>query len=170
MWQGAFFMRMNPNRSRAGERQDGSDNPNTKEYWDRIQAQFNRPTFFSQGQMKKISLAVTAVVFGVVFAVEVVKWLDFFREMRGDPSLVADSGDPDGLKRICRSDIAPPDKSIDACSARIESGDLDTVETAKAYYNRGNAFRRSGQIARAIADYDRAIAMRPDYHDAYNNR
>jgi tetratricopeptide (TPR) repeat protein len=39
-----------------------------------------------------------------------------------------------------------------------------------AYLNRGVAFEKTGQINRAIADYDKAIAIDPLYFEAYNNR
>jgi regulator of sirC expression with transglutaminase-like and TPR domain len=39
-----------------------------------------------------------------------------------------------------------------------------------AYLNRGIAFEKTGQIDRAIEDYDRAIAIDPLYYEAYNNR
>jgi tetratricopeptide (TPR) repeat protein len=39
-----------------------------------------------------------------------------------------------------------------------------------AYYNRGTTFERMGMPDRAIADYDKAIAIKPSYYDAYNNR
>jgi protein O-mannosyl-transferase len=39
-----------------------------------------------------------------------------------------------------------------------------------AYYNRAISFERTGQIDKAIADYDKAIDLYPYYHAAYNNR
>lgn len=40
----------------------------------------------------------------------------------------------------------------------------------RAYYNRGNAFRRLGDHPRAIADFNRALRFKPDYTKALNNR
>ena len=39
-----------------------------------------------------------------------------------------------------------------------------------AYYNRGNAKGKLGQHLAAIADYDTAIRLKPDYATAYYNR
>jgi len=39
-----------------------------------------------------------------------------------------------------------------------------------AYVNRGVAFEKTGQMDRAIADYEKAIAIDPLYFEAYNNR
>jgi len=39
-----------------------------------------------------------------------------------------------------------------------------------AYNNRGNAYCYGGDHRRALADYDRALAINPGYADAYNNR
>ncbi|MDT9186184.1 tetratricopeptide repeat protein, partial [Limnospira sp. PMC 289.06] len=39
-----------------------------------------------------------------------------------------------------------------------------------AYNNRGFAHRSQGNYKAAIADYNRAIEINPNYHNAYNNR
>ena len=39
-----------------------------------------------------------------------------------------------------------------------------------AYLNRGLAYEKTGQINKAIEDYDKAIAIDPLYFEAYNNR
>jgi Flp pilus assembly protein TadD len=39
-----------------------------------------------------------------------------------------------------------------------------------AYFNRGVAFWKFGQIRKAIADYNRVIEIKPMYADAYSNR
>lgn len=43
-------------------------------------------------------------------------------------------------------------------------------ETAGEYVQRGVVRSKKGDLDGAIADYDKAIALRPDYAYAYNNR
>jgi tetratricopeptide (TPR) repeat protein len=38
------------------------------------------------------------------------------------------------------------------------------------YNGRGNAYYKKGRYEEAIADYDRAIKLRPGYRDALRNR
>jgi len=45
-----------------------------------------------------------------------------------------------------------------------------TAETAVAYFNLGNAHRRRGEDAEALAAYDRALTLDPGLVAAYNNR
>src|SRR5260221_2598494 len=41
---------------------------------------------------------------------------------------------------------------------------------AQGHYKRGNAYNRLGRLPDALTDYDRAIALNPDYGNAYCNR
>jgi len=43
-------------------------------------------------------------------------------------------------------------------------------ETAEAYNNRGDAKRVKGDLKGALADFDKAIELKPDLAAAYNNR
>ncbi|MDE0689339.1 MAG: tetratricopeptide repeat protein [Candidatus Poribacteria bacterium] len=43
-------------------------------------------------------------------------------------------------------------------------------ECAETYYNRGLAHSKKGELERAIADYTKAIELKPDYADAYYSR
>jgi tetratricopeptide (TPR) repeat protein len=45
-----------------------------------------------------------------------------------------------------------------------------TLPHAEAYYKRGNALKILGRLDAAIASYDQAIELRPDYSYAYCNR
>ena len=55
---------------------------------------------------------------------------------------------------------------IRSCIALIERDTKDAV----AYYNRASAYQTKGEADRAIADYDQAITLKPDYAAAYENR
>ena len=44
------------------------------------------------------------------------------------------------------------------------------TECAEAYYNRGLAHSKKGELKLAIADYTKSIALKPDYADAYYRR
>ena len=62
------------------------------------------------------------------------------------------------------------DRAIQACTRGIESKAYSGRELAGLYMNRGVELKQKGQLDAAIADYDRAIAIHPDYPFAFNNR
>ena len=43
-------------------------------------------------------------------------------------------------------------------------------EYANAYNNRGNAYRETGDLDKAIQDFNTAIDLNTEYAKAYNNR
>jgi tetratricopeptide (TPR) repeat protein len=63
-----------------------------------------------------------------------------------------------------------PDQTIVACSVVITRGLADKQDLSAAFKNRGNAYDDKGQYDRAIADYDKAIAINPADADAFNDR
>ena len=63
-----------------------------------------------------------------------------------------------------------PDQLIQACTALIDAGLVNRNDMATAFKNRGNAFDDKGEFARAIQDYDHAIAINPKDADALNDR
>ncbi len=64
-----------------------------------------------------------------------------------------------------------PDLTIRGCTSVIERGKQESREwRAKAYNNRGAAYYKKGELDRAIANFDKAIALNPKFADAYNNR
>jgi tetratricopeptide (TPR) repeat protein len=58
------------------------------------------------------------------------------------------------------------DVRIKACSVLIQSDAKD----AAAYHNRGAALQSKGDLDKALADYDQAISLKPDYASAYDSR
>jgi tetratricopeptide (TPR) repeat protein len=55
---------------------------------------------------------------------------------------------------------------IKACSAMIQRDAKDVI----AYYKRGVAYQFKGDLDRAIADYNKAIELRPNHVRAYESR
>ena len=56
-------------------------------------------------------------------------------------------------------------------SDTAKAADSDNKEMkAKVFFNSGNSKYRNGDIAGALTAYDSAIALKPDYFKAYNNR
>jgi len=55
---------------------------------------------------------------------------------------------------------------IKSCTTLIERGRKDAV----AFNSRGAAYQAKGDLDKAIADYDQAITLKPDYAAAYENR
>jgi tetratricopeptide (TPR) repeat protein len=70
----------------------------------------------------------------------------------------------------CFSPPATDDQRIDGCTAVVQSGHETPADQAVAYFNRANHYDSKGLHDQAIADYTRAIALKPDYAAAYNNR
>ena len=64
----------------------------------------------------------------------------------------------------------PADSAIADCDRLISSGKLKGAGLAKAFNERGLAWRRKGDLDLAIADYGEAIRHDPKLGDAYNNR
>ena len=78
---------------------------------------------------------------------------------------VVDTGAQTTTWRQCLSDSSPA-AAISACTSIII---LDPRNDG-AFVNRGIAYRRAGDIERAIKDYDEAIRLDSHYAQAYNNR
>jgi tetratricopeptide (TPR) repeat protein len=79
-------------------------------------------------------------------------------------AVVADTGAQGNSWRQCLTDTSPA--AIDACTSVIF---LDPRNDG-AFVNRGIAYRRIGDLQRAIRDYDEAIRLNPLAADAFNNR
>ena len=62
------------------------------------------------------------------------------------------------------------DLQISGCTTAIQSGKEPNDSLARAFNNRGTAYRAKGQHDRAIQDYDQAIKLDPSYASAFINR
>ena len=69
-----------------------------------------------------------------------------------------------------RCEGSDPDASIAACTALIESGKEDNENQAVAFNSRGIAYSMKNQQDQAIADFNQAIQLEPDYAGAFSNR
>ncbi len=58
-------------------------------------------------------------------------------------------------------------KAIEYCTKAIRSGEWSGAELAWAYTNRAIAKYHIGRPRDALADYDQALSLDPDYSDAY---
>lgn len=63
--------------------------------------------------------------------------------------------------------LSGDDFTIGGCTAVIESGEPKEVDQTDAYFNRANAYARTGQFAKAIADYDVVLKRKPNDTLAY---
>ena len=68
------------------------------------------------------------------------------------------------------SSHATDDQVIAGCSALIDSGYGDRIAQAIEHFNRGNAYENKQAYDLAIADYDQAIGLNPNYAYAFANR
>ena len=75
-----------------------------------------------------------------------------------------DTGAQTSTWRQCLTDTSSA--AIEACTSII----LLDPHNDGAFVNRGIAYRRIGEIDRAISDYDEAIRLNPRAADAFNNR
>ena len=82
----------------------------------------------------------------------------------GTAPAAAQSTDP------CYADSATAQQTIVSCTALISAGTLRGRELAIVYYNRGIGYEQSDQYDLAIADYNQALRLDPNYAKAYNNR
>ena len=82
--------------------------------------------------------------------------------------LIGDTDDYDN----CNSMLVAQeyDKAIILCDIRLQSEDLTDEQRAAAFVNRGLAYFAKGEDDHALADYDRAIQLKPDFDSAYVRR
>jgi tetratricopeptide (TPR) repeat protein len=70
-----------------------------------------------------------------------------------------DKGSPEFWKGCEGQDGIAPDKQIEACNFVIDYGGEPDAVIAGAYTNRGNALRDTGELDRAIQDFNKAISL-----------
>lgn len=82
------------------------------------------------------------------------------------------NADAIGDNNICYAQFATGNygSAIDYCSRAIESGELSESDLVAALINRGVAYKSSGNLASAVADYTRALELAPDDALLYQNR
>jgi tetratricopeptide (TPR) repeat protein len=62
------------------------------------------------------------------------------------------------------------EEALAACTRALQAGRLDRTERVRVYNARGILWKRKGDYDRAIADYNAAVELDPQYHYAYYNR
>src|SRR5215469_7095242 len=81
-----------------------------------------------------------------------------------------DTSTSDAWKWCINEDRDSLDLQISGCTTVIQSGRESSRAMAIAFNNRGNAYHDEKDYDRAIADYDQAIKLKPDYAHAFGNR
>jgi lipoprotein NlpI len=76
------------------------------------------------------------------------------------------AGDAD----LCKDFRAPPDAQIAACGRLIAGKKLHGRALAETYLRRGRGFNGKDERDRALADFDQAISLAPDWAEPYVDR
>jgi tetratricopeptide (TPR) repeat protein len=69
---------------------------------------------------------------------------------------------------VCKN--ASVDLAITQCTSLIDSKKLSGMELAVIFFDRGDAFTKKSDFDHAIADYDAAIELEPEYALAFGGR
>jgi tetratricopeptide (TPR) repeat protein len=75
---------------------------------------------------------------------------------------------PEENDRLCSGDDA--ETAVSACSAIVQSDQLEVEDVANALNRRGHAYFNLGQTERAIQDFDEAIKLDPNSVQGFYNR
>jgi len=68
------------------------------------------------------------------------------------------------------NDAGESHQRVESCTQLLTSKGFDTSDRAHIFNNRGIAYDELKEFDKAIADYDQAIALKPDFSWAYHNR
>ena len=79
----------------------------------------------------------------------------------------ADAGDDAATCSALLINGGDIDQAIILCTRALNARSLPNEQLALVFYNRGWAYNTKGDHAQAIADYDRALQIRPNYARAY---
>ncbi len=94
-------------------------------------------------------------------------WIALVLLVSAGPALAADSWD----KMLCLAGGGAPSANVLHCTRALEAGLFETDEDrARGLFKRGTAQIETGACADAIADFDEAIRLRPEYGEAFHNR
>src|SRR5215470_6325810 len=95
-----------------------------------------------------------------------IRWVSALPFLLAAHAAVAQSTPASQALDLCAR-ASGPEAMIQACTSAIGSGQLVPRQSAAAYVLRGTAFAIKSDLARAIADYDAAIGLSPDFVEAY---
>ncbi len=115
-------------------------------------------------------LAVTLVALLPTPHAEALEWRDLWlrKDQQGAQALAA--GDAEHAAGLFRSPAWHATAQYQAGDYAGAARGWSEQDNAAAHYNRGNALARAGQLDEAIAAYDAALALEPQFADAATNR
>src|ERR1700722_17307465 len=102
-------------------------------------------------------------------------WLAAFVPLLAMPALAANTGTGDvaALATLCTEGArsgAAPGKIGAACTSAIDANVYQPRQLALLYLGRANVYDFVGEQPKALADYNKAIELAPDFAGIYYNR
>ncbi|HEY3636553.1 MAG TPA: tetratricopeptide repeat protein [Rhizomicrobium sp.] len=70
----------------------------------------------------------------------------------------------------CQNESLDIDVRIGACTEIIRTNLLPKRSLADMYFIRGNIYAKNNKSDEALADYNKALELKPDFPEAQNNR
>lgn len=68
------------------------------------------------------------------------------------------------------NEAGEPQRRIETCTQLLTAKGFSTSDRAHIFNNRGIAYEKIDEFDKAVADYDQAISLKPDFSWAYHNR